>query len=153
VVYYREDGIISVADWELGNQVHGYDLEGEGVGWCGDPVEGYLCSFRKVFVLLALGAPLYILCDPFVHVWPPEVSVDGCNGGVSPLVSSGFQVVESVEDFLLQGIVWWDGNSLLHTPVLWVAVVVRVVHDCLVVFDPLCDFSRVLPLCHSYSSF
>ena len=118
VVYYREDGIVSVADWELGDQVHGYDLEGEGVGWRGDPVEGYLRSLCEVFVLLALGAPLYILCDPFVHVWPPEVSADGRDGGVSPLVPSCFQVVESVEDFFLQGVVRWDGDSPLYAPVL-----------------------------------
>jgi hypothetical protein len=101
VVYYREDGIISVTDWELGDQVHGYDLEGEGVSWRGDPVKGYLRPFCEVFVLLAFCASLHVLCDPFVHVWPPEVSTDDCNGGVSPLVPSGFQVVESVEDFFL----------------------------------------------------
>ena len=118
MVYYREDGIISVADWELGNQVHGYDLEGEGVGWCGDSIEGYSCSFGEVLVLLAFRAPFYVLCDPLVHVWPPKVSADGRDGGVSPLVPSGFQVMESVEDFFLQGVVRWDGDSFLYAPVL-----------------------------------
>jgi hypothetical protein len=101
VVYYREDGIVSVAVWELGDQVHGYDLEEEGVGRCGDSVEGYLCPLREVLVLLAFCTSFHILCDPFVHVGPPEVLADGCYGGVSPLVSSGFQVMESVEDLFL----------------------------------------------------
>jgi hypothetical protein len=101
MVYYREDGIVSVAGQELGDQVHGYDLEGEGVGWHGDSVEGYLCPFCEVFVLLAFCTPFHVLHDPFVHVWPPEVLADDCNGGVSSLVPSSFQVVESVEDFFL----------------------------------------------------
>jgi hypothetical protein len=101
VVYYREDGVISIAGWELGDQVHGYDLEGEGIGQRGDPVEGYSCLFREVFVLLAFRASFHILCDPLVHVGPPEVLADDCYGGISSLVPSGFQVVESVEDFFL----------------------------------------------------
>jgi hypothetical protein len=118
MVYYCEDGIISVADWELGDQVHCYDLEWECIGWCGDAIEGYFCLSREVLALLAFGAPSYVLCDPFVHVWPPEVSADGCDGGVLSWVSSDFQVVESVEDFLFQGVVWWDSDSPLYTPVL-----------------------------------
>ena len=101
MVYYREDGVVSVTGWELGDQVHGYDLEGESVSWCGDSVEGYLCLFCEVFVLLAFCTSFHVLCDPFVHAWPPEVLADDCNGGVSSLVSSGFQVVESVEDLFL----------------------------------------------------
>jgi hypothetical protein len=101
MIYYCEDGVVSVTSWELGDQVHGYDLEREGVSQRGDPVEGYSCSFREVFVLLAFCTSLHILCDPFVHIGPPEVLADDCYGGVSPLVSSGFQVVESVMDLFL----------------------------------------------------
>jgi hypothetical protein len=117
VVYYREDGIISIAGRELGDQVHCYDLERECVGRCGDAIEGYFCLFCEILALLAFGTPSYVLCNPFVHVWPPEVSVDGCDSGVSPWVSSDFQVVELVEDFLFQGVVWWDGDSALYAPV------------------------------------
>jgi hypothetical protein len=152
VVYYREDGVVPVAVWELGDQVHGYDLEGESVGQRGDSVEGYPCSLCKVFALLAFRASLHILCDPFVHVGPPEVLADDRYGGVPSLVSSGFQVVESVEDFFLEGIVWWDGGLPLHVPVSQVIVIVRVVHGCLVVFDPLHDLRGVLPLCRPYPS-
>jgi hypothetical protein len=101
VIYYHKDGIVSITDWELGDQVHCHNLEWEGVGWHGDSVKGYLHLLCEVFVLLALGASLHVLCDPFVHVWPPEVLTDDRNGGVLPLMSSGFQVMESVEDFFL----------------------------------------------------
>jgi hypothetical protein len=101
VVYYREDGIVSVAVWELGDQVHGYDLEGKSVSRCGDSIERYFCPLCEIFVLLAFCASFHVLCDPFVHVGPPEVLADDCYGGVSSLVSSGFQVMESVEDLLL----------------------------------------------------
>jgi hypothetical protein len=118
VVHYRKDGVVPVTDWELGDQVHCHDLKREGVGWRGDLVEGYLCPLCEVFALLALGTFFHVLCDPFVHVWPPEVSADDRDSGVSSLVSPDFQVMESVEDFLFQGVVWWDGNSPLYTPVL-----------------------------------
>jgi hypothetical protein len=118
VVHYREDGVVPFAGRELGDQVHCYDLERECVSRCGDAVEGNFCSFGEILVLLAFGASSYVLCNPFVHVWPPEVSADDCDGGVSPWVSSDFQIVESVEDFLFQGVVWWDGDSALYTPML-----------------------------------
>jgi hypothetical protein len=118
VVYYCEDGVVPFAGRELGDQIHCHDLERECAGRCGDAVEGYLCSFCEVFTLLAFGTSFYILHDPFVHVWPPEVSADDCDGGVSSWVSSDFQVVESVKDFLFQGVIWWDGNSALYAPVL-----------------------------------
>jgi hypothetical protein len=117
VVHYREDGIVPVAGWELGDQVHCYGLEWERVGRCGDAVEGYLRSSREVFALLAFSTSLHILCDPFIHVWPPEVSADGRGGGVSSWVSSDLQVVESAEDFLFQGVIGWDGDPPLYTPV------------------------------------
>jgi hypothetical protein len=153
VVYYCEDGVVSFAGRELGDQVHGYDLERECVGRCGDAVERDLCSFCKVLALLALSAPFYVLRDPFVHVWPPEVSADDCDGGVSSWVSSDFQVVESVEDFLFQDVVWWDGDSALYAPVLQVIVIVRGGHSCLVAFDPSCDLGGVLSLHRPYPSF
>jgi hypothetical protein len=118
VVYYRENGVVPLAGRELGDQVHCYDLERKCVGRCGDAVEGDLRSFCKVLALLAFGAPFYVLCDPFIHVWPPEVLADDRNGGVSSWVSSDFQVVESVEDFLFQGVVWGDGDFALYAPVL-----------------------------------
>jgi hypothetical protein len=118
VVYYRENGVVLLTDRELGDQVHCYDLERECVGRCGDAVEGDLRSFCKVLALLAFGAPSYVLRDPFVHVWPPEVLADDRNGGVSSWVSSDFQVVESVEDFLFQGVVGGNGDFALYAPVL-----------------------------------
>jgi hypothetical protein len=118
VVHYREDGVVSFAGRELGDQVHCYDLERECVGRCGDAVEGHFYSFGEILALLAFGASFYVLCNPFVHVWPPEVSADDCDGGVSSWMSSDFQVVESVEDFLFQVVVWWDGDSALYAPVL-----------------------------------
>jgi hypothetical protein len=90
VVHYREDGVVSFAGRELGNQVHCYDLEWECVGRCGNAVEGDLGSSCKVLALLAFGAPSYVLCNPFIHVWPPEVLADDCDGGVSPWVSPDF---------------------------------------------------------------
>jgi hypothetical protein len=124
VVHYREDGVVPVAGWELGDQVHCHDLEQECVGWCGDAVEGYFCPLREVLTLLAFGTTLHVLCDPFVHVWPPEVSMDGRDGGVSSWVSSDFQVVESAEDLFFPGVVWWDGDFPLYVPVFQVVVVV-----------------------------
>jgi hypothetical protein len=118
VVHYRENGVVPLAGRELGDQVHCYDLERECVGRCGDAVEGDLRSFCKVLALLAFGAPSYVLRDPFVHVWPPEVLADGRDGGVSSWVSSDFQVVESVEDFLFQGVVGGNGDLALYAPVL-----------------------------------
>jgi hypothetical protein len=121
VVHYREDGIVAIAGWELGDQVHCYDLEWECVSQCGDAIEGYFRSSCEVLALLAVGAPFHILRDPFVHVWPPEVSAYGRNGGVSSWVSPDLQVVESVEDFLFQGVVWWDGDPPLYVPVFQVS--------------------------------
>jgi hypothetical protein len=153
VVYYCEDGVVSLAGRELGDQVHCYDLERKCVGRCGDTVEGDLRSFCEILALLAFGTPFYVLRDPFVHVRPPEVSADDCDGGVSSRVSSDFQVVESVEDFLFQGVIWWDGDSALYAPVLQVIVVVRVGHGCLVAFDPSCNLGGVLSLHRPYPSF
>jgi hypothetical protein len=123
VIHYREDGVVPVAGWELGDQVHCYDLEWECVSQCGDAVGGHFCSSREVLALLAFGASSHVLCDPFVHVWPPEVSTDGRGGGVSSWVSSDLQVVESVEDFLFQGVIRWDGDLPLYTPVFQVSAV------------------------------
>jgi hypothetical protein len=61
MVYYREDGVVPVAGRELGDQVHGHDLEWECIGWCGDAVEGYFCPFCEVLALLAFGASSYVL--------------------------------------------------------------------------------------------
>jgi hypothetical protein len=152
VVYYREDGVIPLAGRELGDQVHRYDLERECVGRCGDAVKRDLRSFCEILALLAFGAPSYVLRDPFIHIWPPEVSADGCDGGVSSWVSSDFQVVEPVEDFLFQGVVWWDGDSTLYAPVLQVVVIVRVGHGCFVALDPSCDLGGVLSLHCPYPS-
>jgi hypothetical protein len=118
MVHYREDGVVPVAGWELGDQVHCYNLEWECVGRCGDAVEGYFCLSREVLALLAFGTSSHVLCDPLVHVWPPEVLADGRGGGVSSWVSPNLQVVESVEDFLFQGVVWWNGDLPLHVPVV-----------------------------------
>jgi hypothetical protein len=96
VIHYCKDGIVSVAVRELGDQVHCDGLEWECVGRRGDAVEGYFCSFREVLALLAFGTSFHVLCDPLVHVWPPEVSANGRGGGVSSWVSSDFQVMESV---------------------------------------------------------
>jgi hypothetical protein len=38
-------------------------------------------------------------------------------------MSSDFQVVESAEDLLFPGIVWWDGDLPLYMPVFQVVVV------------------------------
>jgi hypothetical protein len=150
VIYYREDGVVPVAGWELGDQVHCHNLEWECICWRGDVVEGHFCLSREVFALLAFGTSSYVLCDPLIHVWPPEVLADGRGGGVSSRMSSDLQVVESVEDFLFQGVVGWDGDPPLYVPVFQVSAVVRVVLSRSMAFNPLCDLGRVLLLCFSY---
>jgi hypothetical protein len=61
--------------------------------------------------------------------------------------------MESVEDFLFQGVVWRDSDLSLHTPIFQVSVVAWVVFGCLVTFDPLHNLGGVLPLRSSYLLF
>ena len=74
---------MSLAIGELCDEIHGYDLEWLGCRgdvdfvWWGN---GSMCNR---LILLALGASLDIVSDPFGHSGPPGNSFGGVDGPVS----------------------------------------------------------------------
>ena len=86
MVDYGKNGVVPMTVRELCDQVHGYDLERLGcrrdvdfVWWWGGPV----C---ECLILLAFGAPLDIIFDPFGHGGPPGDSFGGVDGPISSYV-------------------------------------------------------------------
>ena len=60
---------------ELGDEVQGNGLEGEGVLWF-DRVEGGSCLVCIYFVCLALSAAFHVVDDKLLHVRPPVVAFE-----------------------------------------------------------------------------
>ena len=86
MVDYGEDGIVSVAVGELGDQVHGYDFERLSQRWDVNLVWWGRGSVRKRFVLLAFGTASDVVFDPFGHGGPPGDSFGCVHGPVSSYV-------------------------------------------------------------------
>jgi hypothetical protein len=116
LVDYREYGITSFTSWELGDEIHGYYLEGEcrGVRW--QVEERCLPFMGDVFVLLARCAAFYVFGHPFVHSWPPEHTGHRSYGLVPSGVSCRGSSMVVVEDILLELFVWWNHDPSLCMP-------------------------------------
>ena len=65
---------MSLAFRELGDQVHCYNFEQEGVISGRDVEGGDLLSMCKVLALLTDGASLHKARYPGAHSWPPEIA-------------------------------------------------------------------------------
>ena len=93
MVYDREDGVMSVRFWQLGDQVHGDTLEWEvffanrdAIKWCFGLVGADLG-------LLTRCASLYIVFDPCIHPWPPVLVADYHYGVITSWVSCSREVM------------------------------------------------------------
>ena len=83
MINYGEDGIISVAVGELGDQVHGYDFEWLGQRWDVNFVWRGNGSVCECLVLLAFCTSFNVIFDPFGHGGPPGDSFGDVDGPIS----------------------------------------------------------------------
>jgi len=65
-----EDGVFSLYVWEPCDKVHGNLLEGEGVFWGSDMIEGDSGSMSKILVLLAYCTSSNVISNPGFHPFP-----------------------------------------------------------------------------------
>ena len=88
-----EDGVVSLAFGELGNQVHCHFFERKLFGGGREWEQRNFLLVGEVFVLLADGASFYKVSYPPVHSRPPEVTRDFLNCLISAWVSSHWGVM------------------------------------------------------------
>ena len=98
MVYDGEDGIVSVAVGELGDQIHGYYLKRLSEGWNIDLIWWGSSSMCECFVLLALGTPFDVVFHPFGHGGPPGNSLGSVDGPVSSYVCRRWFVMYQMEE-------------------------------------------------------
>jgi hypothetical protein len=72
MVDYGQDAVVASTLGEARDQIHGYLREWQGIGRNCYFVQGGSGFVRKVFVLLAGRAPLYVLLNPLSRPWPIE---------------------------------------------------------------------------------
>ena len=104
------------ASWELGDEVHRYNLEWHQLHRYWDAVWWWCLSMGKDFVLLTGCASFNVLGDPGVHCRPPEGSCDCENGIVASWMSSRGGIVEVSQYLLLQCFVRRDCYVLSDVP-------------------------------------
>ena len=63
-------GVLAFTGQQARDQVHCDLLEGEGVFFCGDPIEGNFPFVGEDFILLTGGTSLDVVCNPAVHPIP-----------------------------------------------------------------------------------
>jgi len=68
-------GIVVIGRGELGDEVHGNHLEGQGAGG-GDWEQGWSHGVHVNFVCLAGGAAFNVGHYKVFHVWPPVIGVN-----------------------------------------------------------------------------
>jgi hypothetical protein len=95
VVSDGEYGVIVVGRGELGDEVHGDRLEGQGTSG-GNWEQWWFCRVHVDFVCLAGGAAFDVGCYKVFHVWPPVIGVDQGKGVGNSGVSGSVEVMKSV---------------------------------------------------------
>ena len=65
-----EDGILSLYIWKSCDEIHGDLLEGKGIFWGSDTIEGDSRLMSKVLILLAYCTSSNIISDPGLHPFP-----------------------------------------------------------------------------------
>jgi len=71
VINDGEDGIFSSYVWKSYDKIHSDLLEGEGIFWGSDMIEGDSRPMSKILVLLAYCTSSNIIGNPGLHPFPP----------------------------------------------------------------------------------
>ena len=108
MVDYSEDGVISVVIGELCDQIHSYNFERLGCRGNVNLVWWRDGSVRKRFVLLALGASLDVVFNPFGHSGPPGDPFGGVDGPVSSYMCCRRFVVYQLQEISFEFVVWGE---------------------------------------------